>query len=918
MSGTTSISGAGTQGISISGSTLNANFGTTTTVSGSTSQGILIGTSTVGTISFGNTAITGGTDGVSFQNNSSGSKTFGTLSVSGGSGIAFLHGAGGGNVTVTGAATLSSAGNAVDIQSAAASTAINFQGSVSATRTASGGTGVNLASNNATSTVTFNSLSITTNAGTGLSAAGGGTVNVTNGTGTINSTPQAAPAIIANGVTLNANFSAINSSGGTNGVSLTNVTGTSSFGNGSLTGASGAEFFVSGSNPIVTYGGTVTQNNAARVVDIQGTTGNSVSFTDAATGVTGGASSLGVHIGDTSAVNGNVSFVKLTLGTSGSRMTNQAITITNGTGTYSLGTVGIFTTGASGSGIAATNADGTLNTTTGTVDSIGAPAINIDGPAGLTTLGITLTKVSASGGSNGIIVQDTNGSFTVNGTGSAGTGGTIQNATVRGARFKNATNVSLNWMTFSGNGTNQGTCSDVGAVSTNNTDCGAGIDLQTVSTVSLVNTTVTGGTQQGINGNAVSTLTMTNVAVTGAGNEVFENGVTMVNLTGTCTVTNSNFTNSFSRQWEIQNYSGSMTMTVSGGSFSASAPNISTTAYGLHVSAQSTASNTVSVTGAMFANSFSSGFRADVANSASMNATIGNDANAALGNTFTNNGVAVHLLINNSSTLTYDVGRNTITETGVSSPGSTIIVRKGSSTSGLVTGSIVTNAIGDGNAGSGSGGTGCGSCNAISLQNDGTSGDFIATVIDNTIQHVRQRGIEVLPGFSDDTKVVIQHNNISNPDITSPNVVTVGEAIFVESGINSGDTTRVCATIGGSTADLKNTLSGTWASGTGNGGIRVRNRFTTTSFNLPGFGGTATTMSQVVTFIEGNNNMGGNVATATNAGGGTGFSGAACPFLMLAPGGVAADVISSSGLSEFFTPELTLSLLRLSVGRQQD
>ena len=51
--------------------------------------------------------LTGGTDGVSFQNNSSGTRTFGTLGVSGGSGDAFLHGAGGGNVTVNGAATLS-------------------------------------------------------------------------------------------------------------------------------------------------------------------------------------------------------------------------------------------------------------------------------------------------------------------------------------------------------------------------------------------------------------------------------------------------------------------------------------------------------------------------------------------------------------------------------------------------------------------------------------------------------------------------------------------------------------------------------------------------------------------------------------------------------------------------------------------
>ena len=39
--------------------------------------------------------------------------------------------------------------------------------------------------------------------------------------------------------------------------------------------ASGTAFSVNGSNPIVTYQGSITQNNAARVVDIQNTTGGS-------------------------------------------------------------------------------------------------------------------------------------------------------------------------------------------------------------------------------------------------------------------------------------------------------------------------------------------------------------------------------------------------------------------------------------------------------------------------------------------------------------------------------------------------------------------------------------------------------------------------------------------------------------------
>src|SRR6185436_18331101 len=145
-----------------------------------------------------------------------------------------------------------------------------------------------------------------------------------------------------------------------------------------------------------------------------------------------GAAATGIHIVDTSTNNGNVTFTTLTLGTSGARMTNQAVTITNGgsSTTDSLGTLSVFTSGAKG--IVATNLDGTLNVTGGTVDSSTATAIDIDGPAGLTTLGIALTSVTSAGGTaDGISIQDTNGSFSVTGDGtntSVGgnsTGGTI-------------------------------------------------------------------------------------------------------------------------------------------------------------------------------------------------------------------------------------------------------------------------------------------------------------------------------------------------------------------------------------------------------------------------------------------------------------------------------------------------------------
>ena len=190
--------------------------------------------------------------------------------MTGGSTNAFLHGAAGGNVTVTGAATLSSANSAVSVSAPSATNVINFQAATSATSTVAGNTAVTW-TGVAGASITFNSLTIQRNNGTALNATGGGTVNVTNNTGPINNTTAGGSAIVANGVALNANFSAINSTAGTNGVSLTTVTGTSNLGTGSLTGtATGPTFLCLGRHRSVTYSGGITQANNNAMVSIAG------------------------------------------------------------------------------------------------------------------------------------------------------------------------------------------------------------------------------------------------------------------------------------------------------------------------------------------------------------------------------------------------------------------------------------------------------------------------------------------------------------------------------------------------------------------------------------------------------------------------------------------------------------------------
>ncbi|HKQ07129.1 MAG TPA: HYR domain-containing protein [Blastocatellia bacterium] len=91
---------------------------------------------------------------------------------------------------------------------------------------------------------------------------------------------------------------------------------------------------------------------------------------------------------------------------------------------------------------------GTITTTSGTITASGAPAVEIDRTsAGTIPLVMSLTSVSASGGVNGLILDDTSGSFTVTGDGAtANSGGTIQNTTGHAVTLTRASGVTLKFM----------------------------------------------------------------------------------------------------------------------------------------------------------------------------------------------------------------------------------------------------------------------------------------------------------------------------------------------------------------------------------------------------------------------------------------------------------------------------------------
>ncbi len=106
----------------------------------------------------------------------------------------------------------------------------------------------------------------------------------------------------------------------------------------------------------------------------------------------------------------------------------------------------------SGPALSATNQTGALTITTGAITALAGTGVNIDN-SGTTTaapLAVNLTSVNATGGANGIALNNAGGTFTVNSAGTAaGSGGTIANTTGAGiAITAESGTATLNQMTI--------------------------------------------------------------------------------------------------------------------------------------------------------------------------------------------------------------------------------------------------------------------------------------------------------------------------------------------------------------------------------------------------------------------------------------------------------------------------------------
>jgi hypothetical protein len=681
---------------------------------------------------------------------------------------------------------------------------------------------------------------------TALAIAGSnvGTLNVN--TMTINNTTGGGVDLTGVGTpTVNIVLGGLSAAGGSTGANFSSLNGTINLAGGALTGASGTEFGVNGGAAAVTYTGTITQNNAQRVVNIQNTTGGSVGLSGT---ITGGASSTGVNI---NAVNGSVTFTTVNLGTSLARMTNQALTITNGNGTYGLGTINIFTNNAAG--FVATDPDGTINITGGNVDATNGRGMIIDGPGGLTTLGVTLTRVSSTNSTTtGLTLREVNGSFNIIGDNA----NTSQGGNASGGTISGVTGAD-------------GTTADDGA----SNGIGIGIYLNNATGVQLRRITVTNTSNFGIEVENTPSLTVqycrfngTQGSNTGQG----EGAARFLQMSGTTTIDNCEMTGSFANNVRLDQNSGTLTDFIVSNSSLHDNNNLVGND-GIAIDLEGTATVDTHLTGNALSNHL--GDHIDVTTTDTANADV-----TITGNTCTGTrpaapaspgdlGRGIRIFssaFNSPALIRYNISNNNLTGTV---QGGAIHVAAGGPGTGTYSGQITNNIIGA----TGVALSGASQSDGIIVEQNG-SGAHTVAITGNNVRQYFQVGIHAnvtTPGTDGTLDATITGNTVTEHGPTA----STQPGLLLNSGNTSGpppSANAVCYHLSG------NTIGGAGTnSGIGSEDFRVRQRFSTT-VRLPGAtAGNLASTATIVLFLQ-SQNTGSETGSASTQAPGSFVGGAAC------------------------------------------
>ncbi|MDO8361253.1 MAG: Ig-like domain-containing protein, partial [Actinomycetota bacterium] len=598
--------------------------------------------------------------------------------------------------------------------------------------------------------------------------------------------------------------------GGTHGVRVQNSGATINIKAGSITNSTAAAVsYANGAStgsPTFTYSGTISVG-AGRAVEITGGTGTpTLNFPGSITATAG----TGISMSGTAAGSKAVFSGVLTLATGG----NDAFTATSGT-------------------VEATDTTNTIVTTTGRALNVSNATIS----AGGLKFRSIAAGTGASGPANGIVLNNTGAlaGLTVSGTGSAGSGGTIQRTTGAGILLSNTRNVSFDRMVI---------------------DTTAG---------------------SGISGTGVTDFTFTNGTVSNSGdsaleaNIAFNNGTGLGNnIAGTLTITGSTFTNGFSAGIDVQSDAGTVSNAIISNN-TVTGPGAGTA--GISLVGTGNASTSFSLTRATIdqnnvTSAASGGIQVSIGNSSA----TGPGATAGVLNsptdivTITNNGVTLDATATNAIIVANSGGNSgSRTQTnflvqcnGTGSGGCTApgplngsaaggtVVLVGNNGFADMSGTVNNNLIDANHTANSAGGNGIGGGNGIAGAGNAWTPSLTLTVTNNVITDTDGNGILLVGrGTTGVARYKVQNNSVAAP-------INVGGSarygIRIDAGNAASADDAVCLNISGNTS----------AGSNGAVGIGLRKQGTTATTNDFGINGMAAVATPgVEAFVTGLNPGGG-------------------------------------------------------------
>jgi uncharacterized repeat protein (TIGR01451 family) len=524
-------------------------------------------------------------------------------------------------------------------------------------------------------------------------------------------------------------------------------------------------------------------------------------------------------------------------GTGNTPTINNTVTLATGDTLKGFNISSGANTGLAGSGGISAISVNALNVTT-----TKGTAVNLNNVGG----SFTFTSISANGGSNGIVLNNTTGSFTVTGDGNASvggdaSGGTLHNISTSAIQLTNVQNVSLKDLNIQ------------------NTDR-SGINGTGVTNFSFTNGTVNKSGSQNFDANIAFNTTNFSGAQTQNGN----------NINGTLTVTDSVLSNGFAAGLDIQSDNGTLT-NANVSNNAVSNPDVGTAAISFVGTGNATTSFSLlnaTINHNTVTNAASGGIQVSIGNSnaSGPGATAGIPNDPAHVIAITNNAVSLKTTGTNAIIVANSGGNSASrTQTNLLISGNGRTVALGGTAPGALGSSSIGTVILIGNNGFSSmtgtvdhnvitasqtsgGGNGIAGGNGVSGAGNQWTPLLKLTVSNNTISGTNGNGILLAGrGTSGQADLTITNNNVAAPnDVGS----FATEGIRVDAGNASSANDQVNLSISGNASAGQNGASGI--------GVRKQGTVATTNvFGLVGIPQNPPSNTDVQNFINAQNPSGG-------------------------------------------------------------